>query len=217
MNKPKGKVSLSECAYQQLKGALCDGTIAAGDILSEGQLAAELGVSRTPVREALRLLASEGWVEIRRGIGAYVKPLSVKDAKDLYEVRCLLETFAIRTSVFNITEEEIDSLERCFRACLNDCKAGTPPDFKRSSTLDWKLHELIVNRCQNDYLKTILRNNYSSMKQYLLLSCEALNDIEESTLQHLNILELMRRRDVEGLVSTLQEHLDWASNLLKPN
>lgn len=217
MNKPKGKISLSERAYQQIKEDLCKGKIAAGDILSESQLAAELGMSRTPVREALRLLASEGWVEIRRGIGAYVKPLSVKDMKDLYEVRCLLETFAIRTSVFNITNEEIDNLEKRFRACLDDCRAGVPPDFQKSSDLDWELHELIVERCQNGYLKTILRNNYSSMKQYLLLSCEALNDIEESTLQHLNILELIRRRDVDGLVSTLQEHLDWASNLLKPS
>ena len=115
----KGKETLSERAYQQIKAALCKGEIAAGDILSESRLAAELGISRTPIREALRILASEGWVEIRRGIGAYVKSPSSKDIEDLYEVRCLLETLAIKTSVFNISNGEIDSLEARFRTCLD--------------------------------------------------------------------------------------------------
>lgn len=215
MIKGKEKENLSESAYRQIKDALCEGKIAAGDILSESRLAAELGMSRTPVREALHALASEGWMEIRRGIGAYVKPLSSKDMEDLYEVRCLLETFAIKTSVFNITNEEIDSLEVRFRACLDSYRTGMPPDPKGFSGLDWELHELIVERCQNTYLKTILRSNYSSMKQYQFLSFEALNDIKESTLQHLNILALMRSRDVDGLTETLQNHLNWASSLLK--
>ena len=81
--------------------------------------------------------------------------------------------------------------------------------------MDWELHELIVERCQNNYLKTILRNNYSSMKQYQLLSFEALNDIKESTLQHLNILSLMRQRDVGALADTLLAHLKWASGLIR--
>ena len=92
MAKGNRKPNLSERAYEQIKDALCKGKIAAGDILSESQLAEELDMSRTPVREALRILASEGWVEIRRGIGAYVKAPSSKDMEDLYEVRCLLET-----------------------------------------------------------------------------------------------------------------------------
>ena len=211
MVKGNRKPNLSERAYEQIKDALCKGKIAAGDILSESQLAEELDMSRPPVREALRILASEGWVEIRRGIGAYVKALSSKDMEDLYEVRCLLETLAIKTSVFNISNQEINSLETRFRACLN----SSPPDPRQFSDLDWELHELIVERCQNNYLKTILRNNYSSMKQYQLLSFEALNDIKESTLQHLNILSLMRQRDVGALADTLLAHLKWASGLIR--
>ena len=211
----KGKETLSERAYQQIKAALCKGEIAAGDILSESRLAAELGISRTPVREALRILASEGWVEIRRGIGAYVKSPSSKDIEDLYEVRCLLETLAIKTSVFNISNDEIDSLEARFRACLDCYMTGSPPDPRRFSDLDWELHELIVERCRNNYLKTILRNNYSSMKQYQFLSFEALNNIKESTLQHLDILSLMRQRDVDALTAALLAHLKWASGLIQ--
>ena len=82
------KPTLSEQAYNQIKDALLNGRILPGDVLSENQLAADMDMSRTPVREALRALASEGWVDIRNGVGAYVKPLSSKDMEDLYEVRC---------------------------------------------------------------------------------------------------------------------------------
>lgn len=208
------KPSLSQRAYNQIKDALLNGTILSGDVLSENQLAADMGMSRTPVREALRTLASEGWVEIRNGVGAYVKPLSSKDMEDLYEVRCLLELQAIKTSVFHITQEEINHLETCFRQVLSKCQAGYPPDSMQFSQLDWELHELIVERCQNNYLKTIMRSNISNMKRYQFLSIEALNNIQESALQHLNILELMRRQDISALSEALRQHLEWASGFL---
>ncbi len=87
----KHKVNLSEIAYDEIKDAICKGKVMPEDILSESQLASQLGMSRTPVREALRMLATEDFVEVKNGIGAYVKPLSSKDMEDLYEVRCLLE------------------------------------------------------------------------------------------------------------------------------
>lgn len=209
------RTNLSELAYNQIKDALCQGKIISGDILSESQLAQELGMSRTPVREALRALASEDWLEIKNGIGAYVKPLSSKDMEDLYEVRCLLELQAIKTSAYHISNEEIDDLERRFRSLLDEYDAGKNPEPKAFSALDWELHELIVERCQNNYIKTIMRNNNSNMKRYQFLSVEALNNIRESTLQHLRILSLLRSRDVEALTVTLRDHLEWAADFLK--
>ena len=75
------KISRSNLAYNKIKDAICKGELVPGNILSEGQLAEWLEMSRTPVREALRFLASEGFVEIRNGIGVYVKPLSSKDMR----------------------------------------------------------------------------------------------------------------------------------------
>lgn len=207
--------SLSRQAYNQIKDALCKGSIVAGDILSESQLAQELGMSRTPVREALRALASENWLEIRNGVGAYVKPLSSKDIEDLYEIRCLLEVQAAKTSVHYITQAEIDSLERRFKALLEDYSQGKLPDPRYFSQLDWELHELIVERCTNNYLKNIMRNNNSNIKRYQLLSFEALNDIKNSTLQHLNILSMLRCKDVPALTQALDAHLKWAAAFLK--
>ena len=205
----KGRANLSEVAYNQIKDALCEGEIMPGDILSESRLAQQLGMSRTPVREALRALASEGWLEIKNGVGAYVKPLSTKDMEDLYEVRCLLEAQAVRTAVYHIANEEIDALERKFQTLLDNFDRGNPPDAREFSALDWELHELIVERCQNRYIKEIMRSNTSNMKRYQFLSAEALNDVRESTRQHLKILALLRGRNVEELSGALREHLEW--------
>ena len=211
----KGRANLSEVAYNQIKDALCEGEIMPGDILSESRLAQQLGMSRTPVREALRALASEGWLEIKNGVGAYVKPLSTKDMEDLYEVRCLLEAQAVRTAVYHIANEEIDALERKFQTLLDNFDRGNPPDAREFSALDWELHELIVERCQNRYIKEIMRSNTSNMKRYQFLSAEALNDVRESTRQHLKILALLRGRNVEELSGALREHLEWAAGFLR--
>ena len=212
------KRTLAEVAYEKIKEAICEGRIASGDLLSENQLAQDLGMSRTPIREALRALASEDWLEIKNGVGAYVKPLSAKDIHDLYEVRCLLEVQAAKTSVYRITTEEIDRLEERFRQLLE--RTGSQdrePDPREFSELDWELHELIVERCQNNYIKSIMRNNTASMKCYQALSFEALHDLRESTLQHLNILSLLRQRDSEALTAALKQHLEWAAAFLNPS
>ena len=210
-----GRESLSQLAYNQIKEAMCNGKIVEGDILSENQLAQDLGMSRTPVWEALRALASENWLEIKNGVGAYVKPLSSKDIEDLYEIRCLLEVQAAKTAVYHITDAEIDSLEHRFQALLDDYTSGKLPSPTAFSLLDWELHELIVERCTNNYLKNIMRNNNSNIKRYQLLSFEARNDIKNSMLQHLNILSLLRRRDVPALTEALYNHLTWAASSLK--
>lgn len=209
------RLTLAERAYEEIREALCQGRFSPGDILSESQLAALLGMSRTPVREALRALASEDWLEIRNGIGAYVKPLSAKDIEDLYEVRCLLEVQAARTAVFRVTDQEIDSLEDRFRVLLAECEEGRPPDAGQFSALDWEFHELIVERCQNHYIKTIMANNNSIVKRYQVLSIEALNDIRESTRQHLELLDILRRRNGEELAQALRRHLEWAARVLE--
>lgn len=127
MLEAKHKVNLSEKAYDEIKDAICKGKVMPGDILSESQLASQLGMSRTPVREALRMLATENFVEVKNGIGAYVKSLSSKDMEDLYEVRCLLEVQAIKTSIYRITNDEIDAFERHFQALLDACGARRTP------------------------------------------------------------------------------------------
>lgn len=207
------KATLSKKAYEQIKNAICEGTIASGSLLSENALAQQLHMSRTPVREAMRALESEGWLEIRSGIGIYVKPLSSKDIEDLYEVRCLLEVQAARTAIFHISNEEIDQMEAGFRALLDSTQTAAP-NLHHFSELDWAFHMAIIDHCQNNYIKEIMRSNMANMQRCLSLSAEVFNNLQESTLQHLDLLSLMRRRDMESFCQALAQHLKWASVFL---
>lgn len=211
----KHKANLSEQAYERLKDAICAGEVMQGDILSESQLARQLEMSRTPVREALRMLASEGFVEIRNGIGAYVKPLSSRDMEDLYEVRCLLEMQAVKTSLYRITEEEIDYFENRFAEILDACEAGKYIGAGEFSELDWQLHTLFVERCTNKYIKNIALAYNSNLRRYQSMSIDALNNVRVSAQQHLNILCAMRTRDTERVSEVLKKHLEWSADLLK--
>lgn len=214
MLESKHRVSLSENAYNQIKDAICNGKVAPGDILSESQVAAQLGMSRTPVREALRVLASEGFVEIHNGIGAYIKPLSSKDMEDLYEVRCLLEMQAIKTSIYHISNEEIDAFEQRFQALFDACERGEHPGQGEFSELDWNLHILFVERCTNKYIKSIVASYDSNLRRYQSMSIDALNDVRESARQHLEILAALRLRDADKASEVLKKHLEWSAALL---
>ena len=217
MFEAKRQPTLSEQAYNQIKDAICQGSVAPGDILSENQIAQQLGMSRTPVREALRALASEGFVEIRNGIGAYVKPLSSKDMEDLYEVRCLLEMQAIKTSIYRISNDEIDDLTRRFQAIYDACEQGDSPAQGEFSEPDWELHSLLVDRCTNNYIKEIVAGNNSNLRRYQSLSVNVLGDVHESARQHLEILRVLRSRDLDKLEEVLHAHLMWSANLLRTN
>lgn len=209
------RINLSEKAYNLIKDAICEGEISSGDILSESQLASMFEMSRTPVREALCMLAAEGFVEVRNGIGAYVKLLSSKDMEDLYEVRRALEVQAVKTSVYLIAPDEIDYFERCFQAQIDACDRGEHPGHGEFSALDWQLHILFVKRCTNQYIKNIVKTYDSNLRRYQSMSIDALNDVRMSAQQHLDILKALRTRDPEKASEVLRLHLEWSASLLR--
>lgn len=208
---PKKK-NLREIAYAQLKDEIYKNKIKPGDCLSENLIASELNMSRTPVREALRMLASEDLVEIKDGIGIYVKTVSFKDIKDIFEVRKALETLAIKTSIARITEHEVEVLENKFENLLKDFEKGSSIPLDKFVEADWELDELLVNQCNNDYVISIIREVNAKIRRYQYLSHEAYNDVKESTGQHLKILSYIKEKNIEKLIEENENHIDWALN-----
>ena len=213
MSRKSTGYSLSEEAYNKIKNALCQGELKPGTVLSENSLAKEYSMSRTPVREAIHRLVQEGWLEVQNGVGTYVKQLSPKDIADLFEVRQLLESQAARTAVFEITDEEIDDFERRFKALCENMLDGES-DEQRFFDLDWAFHSLIISRCHNRYIRSIMETNNQNLRTYQRLSVDTLNDIRESIGRHLCLLELIRRRDPDALSEAIVEHIEWAAGLI---
>ena len=103
---------LRELVFEAIREAIVDGTLEPGERLMEAQLAEDLGVSRTPVREAIRQLELAGFVVMIPRRGAYVADISIKDVADVFEIRGALEALAASLAAERASEEEIEQLER---------------------------------------------------------------------------------------------------------
>lgn len=211
--KKSGKTNLTTQAYNIIKNSICENSIEAGALISETKLGETFGMSRTPIREALKLLEREGLVEIRTGIGAIVKDLTTKQIKDLYEVRKLIETAAAKKAITSFPQEEIASIrERIID--IQDRAVRGELSTMEFTELDLLLHNKIVEYCGNTYLETIMQDILYDVKRVQMISFNALNNIEESTKQHLQILDLLEEKNEEKLVEALSEHIDWSADCI---
>ena len=204
----------TEIAYDKIKDSICSGAIKPGEILSESQIAAELDMSRTPVREALRILACEDLVVIKNGIGAYGTEISEKGTKDLFAVRKPLEILASKSAIHNITKEEFGQMEEIFQKLRVLDELGARVDKKMFTDMDWALHDLIIEKCDNQYVKNIMANINANIKRLQISSFYALNDMQESTAQHLRILRLLEKKEEDALEKALADHVEWSLRVL---
>lgn len=209
LKKNKGK-NLMDVAYNSIKELILENKLKPGDVLSENLIAQELGMSRTPVREALKVLAQEDFIEILKGIGTYVKDISTSDIIDIFEVRKSLEIIAIKTAIYEITDKEISILENKFINLKQKKDKGEKVELDEFTEIDRQLHWTIIEKCHNKYVKNLMKTINSNTQRYMRMSIIALNNLEESTNQHLELLNLIRKRDLENLTIALKKHIDWS-------
>ncbi|MCL6611686.1 MAG: GntR family transcriptional regulator [Peptococcaceae bacterium] len=175
-------------------------------------IASTLEMSRTPIREALRVLASEGLVEIYNGVGVFVKHITTKEICELFEVRAALECIALRTSLTNITDEEIEQLERDWQKLKEKADNGLEIGLDTIAHYDHKLHSLIVDKCNNSFIKNIVRSIRQSILRYQRLSAKALADEKETISQHLEIISLLKERKADRVIPVLERHIQEAAD-----
>jgi DNA-binding GntR family transcriptional regulator len=210
-NKRK-RINRAQIAYDTIKNNILNQVIKPGDCLSENSIAEKLNMSRTPVREALKMLANEDLIEIRNGVGAYVKTLSFKDILDIFEVRKNLETLAVETSINNITRLEIEELEERLKGLLESYKKGEEVEFEEFNKIDVELHRLFISRCDNKYVKSIMEEIQLRIVAYQFISLSELGNMEESINQHLKLIELVKSGEIEELKKELANHIEWSLN-----
>ena len=208
-NKRK-RVNRAHIAYDAIKKNIMNQVIKPGDCLSENSIAEKLNMSRTPVREALKMLENEDLIEIRNGIGAYVKTVSFKDILDIFEVRKNLEMLAAETSIYNITKEELDVLEGKLNDLLKKNKSGEQIEFEDFNKIDIEIHKLLVSKCDNRYVKSIMDEINLRIIAYQFISLSELGNLEESINKHLELIKLTRSKDIEKLKMELIQHIDWS-------
>jgi len=200
---------LRELVLDAIREAIINGTLQPRERLMEIQLAEELGVSRTPVREALRNLELEGFVVMVPRKGAYVADLSIKDIVDVFEIRAALEGLAAGLAAERITEEELEEMERLL---VEKGEAIKDQDFNRLIEVDTKFHESIYKASRNERLSNIISNLREQIQRFRSMSLMYPGRMRQSLDEHRAIVEAIESRDTQLSRQLAQEHIENAEN-----
>lgn len=202
---------LRELVLDAIRNAIMNGALQPRERLMEIQLAEELGVSRTPIREALRKLELEGFIVMVPRKGAYVADLSFKDIADVFEIRAALEGLAAGLAAERITEDELDAMERLL---VGKQEAITSGDIDRLVEVDTSFHELMYKASRNERLATIISNLREQIQRFRLTSLSFPGRNKESLQEHKQLVEAIQARDSQLARQLAQEHIENAENVL---
>ena len=195
---------VGQSVYRALQALLARHHFAPGQKLNVEALARDLGVSRTPVWEALKKLEVEGVVRTRPRKGVYIAALDADKAREIYVVREVVEGLAARLAAGNITAAELRALERSLDA---QEAAGAAGDVLAYSQADIEFHNIIVQATRNETLIRILRGIYG---QILVLRLQTLNlkgRLRPSVLEHKRIFAALKSGDPERAERAARRHM----------
>ena len=196
---------LRDVVFKTLRQAILKGELEPGERLMEIQLAERLGVSRTPIREAIRKLELEGLVLMIPRKGAEVAKISESNLRDVLEVRRSLEELAIDLACQRITAEELESLNKAevdFKAAIGN------GDAMQIAQTDEQFHEIIYNSTKNQKLVQILNNLREQMYRYRLEYIKDADKRQILMVEHEHILKALTLRHIQEAKMAVREHID---------
>jgi len=202
---------LRELVFETLRESIISGQLKPSERLMEIQLADELGVSRTPVREAIRKLELEGFVVMIPRKGAYVADISLKDIADVFEIRRALEALAGELAAERATEEEIEHMERLLFDMAHVIEIK---DIDRIVEVDTKFHEALYVASRNQRLGQILSLLSELIQRYRTRTLSNVGRMKIALEEHRGLVEALAARDPDLARRLAQEHIESAENSL---
>lgn len=196
-----------------IRASIIDGRIGAGEKLREPVLSKQLGVSRTPLREALLQLDSEGFVEMTPRRGAVVRPLSHQDAAETYEVKGALEALAARLACERITDATLERLKE-INGTIAALGRARKVNQARILQLNAEFHQTLTDASGNEKLSQYVRVLRAQALRYNYIYLAVISRLEESVAEHNQILDALRRRKAEEVERLVRDHGRSASRAL---
>jgi len=207
----EGFQPLREMVFDVLLEAIMSGQLPPGERLMEVQLAEEIGVSRTPVREAIRRLELEGFVVMIPRKGAYVAGLSIKDVTSIFEIRSALESLAVRLGAERITEEGLAVLDENLVEFDKNYEEG---DTERYFKLDIAFHQALYKFSGNERLVQMMGNLTEQINRYRRVSMSDAVIRQHTIHEHRKIVEALRSHDPKKAMEAMSEHMVHTENSL---
>ena len=200
----RDKYSLRGRVFQSIREDILSGRYEQNTVLKEAAIGAELGVSRTPVREALRQLELEGLVTIIPNRGAYVNMITAKDVQDIYVIRSMLEGLCARWATQSITDEQLDSMEETL--CLSEYHTSKK-NYEKLYELDSLFHEQLYEAGGSRILNHILSDFHDYVKMVRKATISTSSRSVTSTEEHRAIFEAIKEKDPDKAEALAKEHV----------
>lgn len=198
------KYSLRGRVYSKIRGDILKGRYAADEPMKETQISKELGVSRTPVREALRQLELEELVTIIPNKGAFVTGITPKDIQDIYTIRSLIEGLSAKWAAQSANEAQINQLQEVMDLAEFYLARG---NFEQLHELDNKFHSLIYEISGSRILKHVLTDFHSYAQRVRRASLASGDRAELSMQEHKDILEAIKSKDMKNAEKLMNKHV----------
>lgn len=194
----------SDKLIDQLRQDIANGVLRPGDQLEEADLAARFGVSRTPIREAVRAMVDCGLLETRPRKGAFVRILSAKELLDLFEVAAELEGLACRLSAANLTHTGAEDIKNALQLC---CDAHVAEDTAAYRNANLAFHDAIHRAADNQALIEQLQQMQFHINAYRSLPYDVRGRLEKSVEEHTQICDAILSGDGDRASTLMRDHM----------
>ena len=219
--KIKGYDLLSKKVYRILKKEIIKGSFKPGFKMLEAKIAEQMGISRTPVREALRELAAEGFVILNPNQGVIVRKISPECIKEILQIRSVLDGLTARLAAYVVTEKEIKELENCN---IKMEILANQNDVLNFSEEDIAFHGFIASACKNNQLINLRKNISSQSVRYRFSSLRIPGRLQKSLNEHRKIIDAIKEKDpgradrmgrkhIESALKNILEHVVGKKNI----
>mgnify|MGYP001131491121 CR=1 FL=1 len=194
---------LSEKAYHLIKEKIITLKLEPSSVIDEQVLMEDLGLGRTPIREALQRLDSEDLVNIVPRRGTFVADINITDLQKLFEVRTMLEGFCARLAAQRITQAQITRME----GVLRDMEQVQSGDTRALMDIDERFHRLLYQAAGNKFLAEVSKRLYDLSLRLWYLALNGMGDVQGAVRQHRGIAEALKAKDEAQSEMLIQQHI----------
>jgi len=203
MDNPKTHITKAEMARRHIQSMILLGTVGPDDRITTREVSDALGISETPIREAIRGLASEGWLDIQDHIGAVVQGLRTEQIREISALRGLIFGLAIELGAPDFDDERLASIDQNIAAYA---EALAQEDYQGVAEKNYEFHELLCDNSQSPWCRRLLENMHGLISAQRHGIPPQHNRLAEALVEHQRIRDMLRAGDYAGAADMVKQH-----------